>query len=219
MINIDLHIHTNYSFDGKVPIDKVVDIAKSKGLNGIAITDHNTIEGGLKLKDKMRNNGFILIVGEEIKTKEGEITALFLSKNIPQGLSPEETIERIKLQNGLVIIPHPFCRFRKSKLKTESLMRIIDAVDIIEIFNSRNIFNTDNKKAYALAKEHNKAMAVGSDGHLGYEYGRSYVKMDFFDDAQDFRRKLLSAEFVTQKSPLWVHFVTKWMKMTVKEAV
>ena len=107
----------------------------------------------------------------------------------------------------------PFCRFRKSKLKLEPLLRITEKVDIIEIFNSRNTLNADNKKAYEFAKKHNKLMAVGSDAHLAYEYGNSFVRMHSFKTCEEFKRSLISANFMMRKSPLWVHLVTKWMKI------
>ena len=190
----------------------MVGISKQKGLNGVAITDHNIIEGALRLKEDTSDD-FVIIVGEEIKTSEGEITGLFLEEWIPSGLSPEKTIEKIKLQSGLVSITHPFCRFRRNKIKLESLTRIIEMVDIIEVFNSRNILHADNRKAYLFAKDNKKLMLVGSDAHIGYEYGKSYMKIIPFNNAEEFKRNLSSAEFITRTSPLWVHFISKWNKM------
>lgn len=213
LLNIDLHVHTDYSFDGKVSIEEVVGIARWKGLNGVAITDHNTIEGALRLKETLSSEEFVVIVGEEINSTEGEITGLFLKEMIPAGLSPEETIERIKLQDGLVHITHPFCRMRKSKLRVESLFRLVEKIDIIEVFNSRTIFIVDDRKAYEFARENNKAMAVGSDAHLPYEYGSSFIKIPPFDIADDFKRNLSTANLVTQRSPLWVHLITKLAKI------
>jgi len=105
---------------------------------------------------------------------EGEITGLFLKEWVPPRFSLEDTIQKIKFQGGLVCITHPFCRFRRSKLKFETLRRIIESVDIVEIFNSRNILQADNKKAFIFARDNNKLMVVGSDAHIGYEYGKSY---------------------------------------------
>ena len=215
IINIDPHVHTEYSPDSEIPISQVINISRRKGLNGIAITDHNSIEGALKLKQN-GSDGFIIIVGEEIKTSKGEITGLFLKEWIPPGLSPEETIKNIKSQGGLVCITHPFCRLRRSRLKFETLKRVIENVDIIEIFNSRNIFQADNNRAYTFAKDNKKLMMVGSDAHMAHEYGKSYIKISPFDNADEFKKNLSSAEFVTEKTLPWVHFVTKWMKTVGK---
>ncbi|MFH1701801.1 MAG: PHP domain-containing protein [Nitrospirota bacterium] len=212
MWHIDCHVHTEYSSDGVVTVEKVIDICEKKGLHGIAITDHNTIEGALKLKDMVQNSIFI-IIGEEVKTTEGEITGLFLNKRILSGLSPEETVNRIKQQGGLVCIPHPFCRFRKSKLSFDALKRIINKVDLIEVYNSRNILEMDNKSAYQFALNNKKAMVAGSDAHLGYEYGMSYIKISSFSNAEEFRNNLTSVELVTRRSPLLVHLFTKIKKV------
>ncbi len=217
ILNIDPHVHTEYSSDSKISIGEVLNISRRKGLSGVAITDHNRIEGALKLKEKAPDD-FVIIVGEEIGTSEGEITGLFLKEWVPPGFSPEETIEKIRSQGGLVCITHPFCRLRRSRLNVETLRRVIERVDIIEIFNSRNIFHADNNKAYIFAKDYKKLMIVGSDAHIPYEYGKSYIRISPFGNADEFKRALSSAEFVTRKNPLWVHFVTKWTKMkTMRE--
>lgn len=217
IVSIDPHVHTEYSSDCTVSIDKVFTISKRKGLNGVAVTDHNCIEGALRLKEKTGEH-FVVIVGEEIKTSEGEIAGLFLKEWIPPGLSPEDTIDKIKSQGGLVCITHPFCFFRRSRLNFQTLKRIIRTVDIVEVFNSRNIFYADNEKAYAFAKDKNKLMMVGSDAHIPYEYGRSYLRIPLFDNGspEAFKKSLLAATLITRKSPLWVHLVTKWVKMRKK---
>ncbi len=216
LIDIDLHVHTNYSIDGNVPISGVVNLLKKRGISGIAVLDHNTIEGALKLKTSVLDD-FSIIVGEEINTREGEIAGLFLDERVPPGLSPEETIKRIKDQGGLVFITHPFCRFRRSRLKIDALCRIVDRVDIIEVFNARNILNSDNVKAYYFAKNHNKLIAVGSDAHLLYEFGMSYLRISPFKDAEEFKRNLEWAELIMKKSPFWVHLVTKAKKFLYRD--
>ena len=214
MWHVDCHVHTEYSPDGKVPVKRIAGICKKKGLDCIVITDHNTIEGALKLKE-IATDDLKVIIGEEINTSEGEITGLFLQECIPSGLSVEETLNEIRRQNGLICVPHPFCRFRKSKLGADALRRIIDQVDVIEIFNSRNIVEADNKSAYEFAINNKKAMYVGSDAHLACEYGRSYLKIKPFSNAAEFLINLGAAGTVTRKSPLWVHGVTKARKFVM----
>jgi hypothetical protein len=215
LLSIDPHVRTDYSYDGVLSIDEVISVCKQKGLDGVAILDHNTVEGALKLERKVPDD-FVVIVGEEISTNEGEIAGLFLNESIPLGLSPEETIDKIKLQGGAVVITHPFCRFRKSRMRFETIRRIVEMVDIIEVFNSRNILNSDNQKAYEFAKEYHKLMTVGSDAHTAHEYGKSYLKVSSFCNAPEFKMNLSSAEFVTEKSPLWVHPFTKISKIIRK---
>jgi predicted metal-dependent phosphoesterase TrpH len=212
MLKLDMHVHTSYSPCGRVSVEKVLATCLKRGLSGAAITDHNTIKGALALK-KIAPPDFLVIVGEEIKTQEGEIIGYFLKEEIPQGLSLEETMGSIRSQDALVAVPHPCDSFRKSKITKEALSRIIDKVDILEVFNSRNILNKDNQEALGLAKQHNLALLVGSDAHLACEIGKSYIEIDDFVNPGQFLEKLRSAKLTARKSPLWVHLVTKYNKI------
>ncbi|MEE9324142.1 MAG: PHP domain-containing protein, partial [Dehalococcoidia bacterium] len=133
-LRADFHMHTHYSSDCATPPERLVARCVEVGLSCIALTDHNTIKGALEVE---RMAPFKVIVAEEIKTPFGEITGLVLKEEVPPGLSPQETVARIKEQGGLVSIPHPFDRFRNSVLKYEALESILSQVDIIEVFNSR----------------------------------------------------------------------------------
>lgn len=215
MLKIDMHVHTHYSMCGLMSEKAIISACKKKGLNGVAITDHNTIKGALALK-KIAFPNFVVIIGEEIQTREGEITGYFIEEQIPSQLSPEETIERIKAQKGLVSIPHPFGSFRKSKIRKDVLERIIDAVDIIEVFNSRNIYIKDNQRALILAQKNRLACLVGSDAHLSCEIGKAYVEIDNFSDPQQFLQKLRSARLIANRSGAWVHLLTKCIKLLRK---
>ena len=107
LLRADLHVHTCYSIDCGTPLERIVDHCLRIGINCIAIVDHNTIAGALKLKETAP---FKVIVGEEILTRAGELMGLFLTEEVPKGLPPEEAIARIRSQGGLVGIPHPFGR-------------------------------------------------------------------------------------------------------------
>ena len=107
----DLHTHTKYSSDGILEPEKIVEIARRKGLSGIAITDHNTIKGSLKAK-KYETDDFQVICGSEISTERGEVIGLFLSDEI-QSESFLDVVDEIKEQDGVVVLPHPFDRYKK----------------------------------------------------------------------------------------------------------
>ena len=159
----DLHIHSKYSYDSVLEPKKILKIAKKRGLDGIAITDHNTIKGGLKVKHLNGDTYFHVIVGAEIKTEYGDIIGLFLNKEI-NSKNFIEVIEEIKSQGGLCVLPHPY---RKLKIAEKS----IHLVDCVEVFNARSLC-CENKKAFELAKKFNKPMTAGSDAHLFFEIGR-----------------------------------------------
>ncbi|GAB6056034.1 PHP domain-containing protein [Methanobacterium movens] len=168
----DFHIHSKYSNDGWMDIDKIIKSSHRKGLGGIAITDHNTIKGGLKAK-KYESDDFKIIVGSEIMTKYGEITGLFLTEEI-KSQSPYEVIDEIKSQDGLVIIPHPCDAMRKSTLKHEN--EFLKRIDHVEIYNSRCIYSKYNKNAEKLSKKYNLKKIAGSDAHFINEIGNAGIE-------------------------------------------
>ena len=142
-------MHTCFSPDSETTPERLVERCIEVGLGLIAVTDHNTIEGALAVREIAP---FPVIVGEEVKTSEGEITGLFLKEEVPEGLSPLETVRRIKDQGGLVSLPHAFDRFRSEVISPGALEEVVAQADIIEVFNARNNLSADDRKAEAFAK-------------------------------------------------------------------
>jgi len=210
MIRVDSHIHTIYSKDGFITVRGLVHRCKKKGIDCVAICDHNTIQGALQFKDEVPLK---IIVGEEVNTSEGEIIGLFLREEIPPGLSPVETVKRIRNQNGLVYLPHPFDSFRKATITARALNQIFKDIDIVEVFNSRSLFGKSNKKALQFDKKNGFALAVGSDAHTRYEIGNSYVEMKDFDSKEDFLKNLKNAKLVTKKTSIFVRIWIKFLKV------
>jgi predicted metal-dependent phosphoesterase TrpH len=172
-MKIDLHIHSKYSGDSRMEPADILKTAEKAGLDGIAITDHNTIKGGLeagKIKSDIE-----VIVGSEIRTDRGEVIGYFLNTEIEKR-ELFEVIDAIKEQGGTVCIPHPFDLFRIYKLKPEE--DVLKSVDCIEVLNSRCILGASNKKARILAEEHGLGMTAGSDAHTPSEIGTSGVVVD-----------------------------------------
>ena len=132
-VRIDLHIHSKYSSDGVLTPREIVKIAQKKGLGGVAVTDHNTIEGGRQAKE-YESPDFKVIVGAEIMTEMGEIMGLFLSKEI-KSRRLREVVGEIRAQGGMVVVPHPFDGLRSSAFPITE--EYVDLVDAIEGFNSR----------------------------------------------------------------------------------
>ena len=210
MIKADLHIHTCYSIDCLTPLEKIVERCLELGINCIAVADHNTIAGALKLRGIAP---FKVIVAEEVLTPVGEIMGLFLSEAIPPGLSPQETISRIRSQGGLVAIPHPFGRSLPWSTNVLTSAEVLSLVDIIETFNSRTPFSKSNARAGKLAKEQGKAASAGSDAHTLGEIGRTYVEMPEFDGPDDFLNSLAQGKIFGQKSSYLVHFASTWARI------
>lgn len=210
---VDLHNHTHWSTDCITQFDKLIEICQKRDIKRIAITDHNTADGALKMKQLAPE---LVIVGEEIFTTQGEILAYFVKESIPEGLSPQETIKRLREQGAVISISHPFDRLRKGAWHEADLLRIIDQIDAIEVFNARCFFMEDNLKAIAFAEKHNLLGTAGSDAHTLIEYGTSPMLMrPFSDDPEDFLEALREADFVRKLSSWRVHIGSKgakWMK-------
>jgi len=210
LIKADLHVHTCYSIDCLSPLEQIVERCLESGINCIAVADHNTIAGALKLKEIAP---FKVIIAEEILTPVGEIMGLFLNKEVPRGLSPQETISRIRSQGGLVAIPHPFGRSLPWKSNPLTSAEILSRVDIIETFNSRTPFSSAIARARKLAKEQRKAASAGSDAHTLDEIGRAYVEMPEFNGPEDFLNSLTQGKIYGKKSSYLAHFASMWARM------
>ncbi len=171
-MKVDMHIHTSYSPDGRVPPEKIAKYAKKIGLDAVAITDHNEIKGAIKAK----NAGILpVMVGIEVSSKDGHILGYGVDCIIPRGLSAAETVEKIHECGGLAVIAHPF-RFW-SGVGRKVAEEIVNKVDAVEIFNSR-CNATSNKKAQEFARLHKKSGTAGSDAHNLERIGAAYLIVD-----------------------------------------
>jgi predicted metal-dependent phosphoesterase TrpH len=217
---IDLHAHTWHSRDCPVSPERLVHAAKRHGLDGIAITNHGRFAGHAAAQ-AAGGPDFHVIPGEEVYSTAGEIIGLFLHDEIPDGLSPEETCAAIRAQSGVVVVPHPYDRYRKGAIGEAVLDRLVSAglVDAIEVFNGRMIAPMDNRAARKYAAARHLPITVGSDGHSTWEYGSSYIEIEPFTDAASFLDNLPFARLHTHRSPQWVHVVSSVEKRRRKARV
>lgn len=213
MLRADLHLHTAYSLDSSVSLEEVIEACLKKGINCLAVTDHGNITGALKMK---RIAPFKVIVGEEILTKEGEVTGFFLQEGIPSGLPLEETIEKIKVQGGLVGVPHPFDRFRISAIRPAAIQRIASQIDLLEAFNSRTPLYRDSERASVFAHRNGLPVCAGSDAHTPQEIGNAYMEMPEFDTPDEFLQSLRLAKLHGERSSFVVHIASTWSRLVTK---
>jgi predicted metal-dependent phosphoesterase TrpH len=200
LIGVDLHMHTNHSHDCATPVDKLLETAKARGLGAIAVTDHNEISGALEARD--RADGIKVIVAEEVKTADqGEVIGLFIEEKIPKGLTLEETITEIKRQGGLVYVPHPFDRMH-SVPDYEHLLKVIDDIDAIEVFNPRVAFSAFNEEAATFARKYRIVAGAGSDSHVTQGLGSVKIMMRDFDGPEEFLESLRDADIIRKKQSL-----------------
>jgi hypothetical protein len=208
---VDLHVHTCYSNDSLTTLSEVIRWARRRELGALAITDHNTIDGALALAAVAP---FPVIIGEEIRTAEGDIIGLFMQRQVPAGLSPLETAQRIHDQGGLVYVPHPFDRARASSaLGLRALLVLMAQVDLLETLNARVTFRADNDAATALARHHRLPAGAGSDAHQGYEIGRAGVALSPFADATGLLNALRQGSVVGDTSGPLVHLGSTYAKL------
>ena len=214
MIKADLHIHSCYSPDSCIPLEVIVEHCLKIEINCVALADHNSIEGALRLQVMAP---FTVIVAEEIMTTDGEVMGLFLSEEIPRGLSPEETIARIKKQGGLVNIPHPFGRWPLDNYKKLTSPEIMEKLDLIEVFNARTPFQNSSTKAYELARKYGLPRGAGSDAHTSSEIGKAYVEMPEFSGPEEFLSSLAQGNIIGNRSSPLIHFASTWARMKKRQ--
>jgi hypothetical protein len=186
-----IHIHTNYSFDSNTTPDELLETARQQGVDCLAITDHDEIDGALEAREI---GGVRIIVGEEISSADGHVIGLFLTERIPPGLLVEETAERIKAQGGLVLAPHPFARLCRNSLHAEALQRLLPWLDAVEVFNAQNPLPWENLWAGRFARRHGIAAYVGDDTHVAGRLAACYQLLPAFDGAVGFLAALRAAE-------------------------
>jgi predicted metal-dependent phosphoesterase TrpH len=211
LIRADLHNHSYYSPDSIAPPAEMLRRAKKRGIDVLAVTDHNTIRGGLVAQEiaAKRFPEVRVIAGEEVRTKDGEILGLFLREDIPQNLTAEETLERIKAQGGLAGAPHPYDMFR-SGLKPDVLERIASQLDFIEGLNARMVFSGHNERAVEFAEEHSLPMSAASDAHSVREIGRAWVEMPDFATPAEFIESLRRGRLQGRLSSPFIHWISRY---------
>jgi len=177
-LKIDLHVHSHYSADSTITSRELIHYAKKAGLDGVAVTDHGSMDGATKIA---RETGFFIIPGMEIASLQGHVLALNIQKTIPSELDIGETIEKIHEANGIAIACHPtgllICGLGK---------RIPRDVDAVEVVNSSALpFRISVRRNKAIAKRLGKPQVAGSDAHYGPEIGCAYTMVQAELSAND----------------------------------
>jgi len=167
-VKVDLHVHTVYSPDSLITLEQLVFWAKKRGLTGVAITDHNRVEGALKFAQE---TDFFIIPGTEVDSRDGHVIALNVREVIPKGLSAEETVERIHALGGVAVACHPFAPFKGSLGRHAS-----DKFDAVETINaSASPFKRSVRKAEAIAARFKLPRVAGTDAHYAPAIGFAYT--------------------------------------------
>ncbi len=194
------HIHTNYSDDGDATAEDLIADARRCGVDCVVVTDHDTIEGALRLAsvapDELR-----VVVGEEVSTREGHVIGLFLERAVPPGLSAWRTAELIHEQGGLVAVPHPFNRLFGCSLR-DAVYEMVDVIDLVEVCNGQNLLPFANRRAEAFAERFALPKIVGADMHHRGHLGTCFQRMEPFEGPAEFLAAMREAELVRARHSL-----------------
>ncbi len=215
-LRADLHTHSHYSRDSVLSPKAYVDACLRKGITCAAVTDHNEVHGAFvirKMAAERAHGNLKVIIGEEIKTADGEIIGLFLKELVPRDLSAEDTVRAIHEQGGVATIPHPFDAFRRNVIKRDVLDRIAGRVDAIEGWNCRNILGRHDEKARELAKAAGKPIVAGSDSHSPWEIGGVSLEIDDFETPAEFVQALAAGAVRFKRSLPMVHWISTYAKV------
>lgn len=180
-MRIDCHLHTMWSGDATTTPEELADAVAASGIDVVCVTDHSTIDGALALAES-GVLGVPVIVGEEMRTTEGELIGLFLTERVPFGLKPAEAVGRIRDQGGIVYVPHPFDPLRHC-LRRDALVGLVGdgGVDIVETLNGKTSLASLNEEAAEYARVSGLPGGGGSDAHVPAAVGAAWV--DVADDA------------------------------------
>ena len=211
---IDFHTHTSFSKDSLTLPENLVRTCR-RGLDRVVITDHNTIAGALAAHAL---DPELVIIGEEIMTTRGEILAAYMTEEVPPGLSPRETIKRLRDQGAFISVAHPFDAWRSGHWELVDLLEIVPLVDAIEVFNARCMRPGANRRAMEFIREHNLPGTAGSDAHAAFEVGRACLALPQFDSPDELRAVIRQGRIQGRLSPFWVHFVSRYASLYKKRS-
>ena len=209
-VRVDMHLHTNRSFDCLNDPAALLDAAAARGVAVICVTDHNEISLALAMKQQYPDR---VIVGEEVRTAEGvDIIGLFIHAHIRKSTPARQTCDLIHEQGGLVYVPHPFARGKGGNGRILDV--IADQIDAVEGFNARLHDDALNQRAVEWARARGLPLGAGSDAHTLSEVGRGYAELPrFADNAESFRAALVDATIHGQASSRLVHVASTYAKL------
>ena len=213
LITAELHCHTVYSRDSSIEIQALITTARQRGIERLAVTDHNTIAGALKAQALAPD---LIVVAEEVLTKRGELIGYYVREEIPRGLTVKETLRRFKDQDAFISIPHPFDLLRHG-WRLEELLELLPEVDAVEVFNSRSLRRAHNDHALAFAQKYHKPMLAGSDAHTMIEVGLAVTRLPAFNSAEELRASVkesyIDAKMLSVMDHLKTSLQVGWSKL------
>jgi len=176
VLSVELHAHSSLSYDGRDPVELLLAQAQAVGLDALAVTDHDEIDASLEAAELAPEYGLVGIPGMEVTSEAGHVLAFGITELVPEGLPYDDTLDNIRDQGGIAVVPHPFQSSRHgvaANITREQLAR----ADAIEVYNSRLFTGRANRKAERFAASRGLPMTAGSDAHIGEMVGQAVTEV------------------------------------------
>jgi hypothetical protein len=206
-LRVDCHLHTALSGDAVTTLDQLAERVEQEQLDVVFITDHNVTAGAVAAAEQ--GIGARVLIGEEIRTRDGDVIGLFLTERIPYVLPLGEVTALIRAQGGLIYLPHPFDAGRSSLGGVAAELCASGRADIIEVFNAKIEDQQVNRKAADLAARFGLPGGAGSDAHDPEGIGAAYLEMPDFDGPADFLAALPMATITGEYRPHAVRYARR----------
>jgi predicted metal-dependent phosphoesterase TrpH len=206
-VRVDCHLHTAASGDAVTSLEQLADRVSELELDVICITDHNVTSAAVAAAE--RDIGARVVIGEEIRTPDGDVIGLFLTERIPYVLPLAEVVTLIRSQGGLVYLPHPFDPGRSSLGEAATGLCADGRADVVEIFNAKIEDQARNDQAVRLAERYSLPGAAGSDAHDPDGIGAAYLEMKDFDGPDSFLASLADAVITGEYRPHAVRYAPR----------
>ncbi|MGB9966062.1 PHP domain-containing protein [Halobacterium hubeiense] len=176
MLSVELHSHSELSYDGRDPVEMLLEQAQAVGLDALAVTDHDEIDASLRAADLAEEYGLVGIPGMEVTSADGHVLAIGVEEAVPSGKPFVDTLDEIRDRGGIAVVPHPFQSSRSGVAPNISAATLASA-DAIEVYNSRLLTGRANRKAERFARTHNRPMTAGSDAHIAEMVGQAVTRV------------------------------------------
>jgi hypothetical protein len=176
VLSVELHSHSERSYDGRDPVEMLLEQAQAVGLDALAVTDHDEIEASLRAAELAPDYDLVGIPGMEVTSADGHVLAIGVESAVPPGLPFAETLSEIRDRGGIAIVPHPFQSSRSGVAANISQSELASA-DAIEVYNSRLLTGRANRKAEKFARINALPMTAGSDAHIAEMVGQAVTRV------------------------------------------
>jgi predicted metal-dependent phosphoesterase TrpH len=206
-VRVDCHLHTVASGDAVTTIDQLTERVSLLGLDVVCVTDHNVTSAAIEAAQ--RGIGARVILGEEVRTPDGDVIGLFLTERIPYVLPLTQVTGLIRGQGGLVYLPHPFDPGRPSLGEAAGRLCAAGLADVVEVFNAKIEDQGRNEEAARLAARYGLPGAAGSDAHDPDGIGAAYADMPDFDGPAAFLAALQHAVITGEYRPHAIRYARR----------